>query len=421
MVMDLSAYSLFRLVGLITCLVSGAASLATFWFLGMGAENLAEIFPGKVLIAITGPLDADTLRQATEIWFAVSVVGVGCFAWMFRWITHPGRRPSRLLVAALVAQAILGLFVNRDFLVLTSIELPFLFSARVGAIWLAVQETLFCAASLSLAATMASATTIEKASQIVHLSQSGIMSLQTTSTLTGLAWHVFAFCAGFLAISEQRGRARLAGANAELQATQQLLAEGVRTAERLLIARDLHDTMGHHLMALSLHLEIAARSVAGHGQQAITVAREVSQRLTAELREAVGLMRKDQPIDLKGALETLCAGIPAPPVGLIYGDAVRISDVTQASLIFRSVQEGVSNAVRHAAAREIVVQVAADKQGTVVVVRDDGRGGAGLKPGNGLTGMRERATLASGRLDIVTSHGQGMALRLWLPSKGEHQ
>jgi hypothetical protein len=117
MVMDLSAYSLFRLVGLITCLVSGAASLATFWFLGMGAENLAEIFPGKVLIAITGPLDADTLRQATEIWFAVSVVGVGCFAWMFRWITHPGRRPSRLLVAALVAQAVLGLFVNRDFLV----------------------------------------------------------------------------------------------------------------------------------------------------------------------------------------------------------------------------------------------------------------------------------------------------------------
>lgn len=416
--MRLSAYSLFRLSGLVICLVSGASILATFWFLGNGAENLAGIFPGNLLIAIAGPLDAGTLRQAIDIWLAIAAVSVGCFAWMFLWITRPGQRSSRLVIAALLAQAVLGLFVNRDFLILTSIELPFLFSARLGAIWLAIQETLFCAVSLSLAANTASATTIEKASQIVHLSWFSVMSLQAFATLTAVAWHAFAFCAGFLATSEQRGRARLASANAELRATQHLLAEGVRTAERLRIARDLHDTMGHHLMALSLHLEIAARSVAGHGQQAITVAKEVSQRLTEELREAVGMMRKEQPIDLKGALETLCAGIPAPPVRLIYGEAVCISDVTQASLIFRSVQEAVSNAIRHAAAREIIVQVGADKQGTVMIVRDDGSGGAGLKPGNGLTGMRERVTMEGGRLDIVTSHGQGMALRIWLPAEG---
>jgi signal transduction histidine kinase len=416
--MGLSAYSLLRLSGLVICLVSGAAIVVTSWFVGNGAENLAEVFPGNVLTAIVGPLDAGTLRRVVDIWFVISAVSVGCFAWMFRWITRPGQRSSRLVAAALLAQAAVGLFISRDFLVLTSIELPFLFSARIGAIWLAIQETLFCAVSLSVAANMASAMTIERASQIVHLSWFNVISAQTLSILTAVAWHAFAFCAGLLATSEQRGRTRLATANAELQATQQLLAEGVRTAERLLIARDLHDTMGHHLMALSLHLEIAARSAAGQGQQAIAVAREVSQRLTEELREAVGMMRKDQPIDLKGALETLCAGIPAPPVRLIYGEAVRISDAAQASLIFRSVQEGVSNAVRHAAAREIVVQVGTDKQGTVVIVRDDGDGGAGLKPGNGLTGMRERVTLEGGRLDIVTSHGQGMALRLWVPSKG---
>jgi two-component system, NarL family, sensor histidine kinase DesK len=416
--MELSAYSLFRLSGLVICLVSGASILAAFWFLQNGAENLAELFPGKVLIAIAGPLEADTLRRAIDIWFAITAVSVGCFAWMFHWITRPGKRSSRLVVAALVAQAVLGLFVNNDFLVLTSIELPFLFSARLGTIWLAIQETLFCAVSLSIAANTASATTIEKASQIVHLSWFSVFSLHTLSTLTAVAWHVFAFCAGLLATSEQRGRYRLASANAELQATQQLLAEGVRTAERLRIARDLHDAMGHHLMALSLHLEIAARAVADHGQQAITVAREVSQRLTEEVREAVGMMRKDQPIDLKGALETLCAGIPAPPVRLIYDDRVCISDVAQASLIFRGVQEAVSNAVRHAGAHEIAVQVGPDKQGTVMIVRDDGDGGAGLKPGNGLTGMRERVSMEGGRLDVVTSHGQGMALRLWLPSKG---
>src|SRR5262249_46348989 len=153
---------------------------------------------------------------------------------------------------------------NRDFLVLTSIELPFLFSAQIGAIWLAIQEMLLCAVALTMAANTASATTIENASQIVHLSWFSVMSLQTFSILTAVAWHAFAFCAGFLATSEQRGRARLASANAELRATQHLLAEGVRKAERLRIARDLHDAMGHHLMALSLHLEVAARSVTGH-------------------------------------------------------------------------------------------------------------------------------------------------------------
>ncbi|CAB3771671.1 sensor histidine kinase [Paraburkholderia solisilvae] len=416
--MSLTVYSLFRMAGLVTCVVSGASTVATFWFLRNGAENLAEIFPGNMLIAIAGPLDANTLRDTIDVWFAVSAVSVGCFAWMFRWITRPGKRPSQRVAAALVVQAVLGLFINKDFLVLTSIELPFLFSARIGAIWLAIQETLYCVVSLSLAVHAASATTIANASEIVHLSWLGSMSIQTFSTLTAVAWHAFAFCAGLLAASEQRGRARLASAHAELQATQQLLAEGVRTAERLNIARDLHDTMGHHLMALSLHLEIAARSVAGQGEQAVAVARAVSRRLTEELREAVGMMRRVHPIELRSALETLCAGIPAPPVRLIYGDTVCIPDVTQACLIFRSVQEGVSNAVRHAAAREIVVQVDADRQGTVVIIQDDGRGGAGLKRGNGLTGMGERVALEGGRLDIVTSHGQGMALRLWLPSNG---
>ena len=413
--MSLSAYTFLRLAGVLTCLVSGTTSLATFWLLASGAENPAGILSGRLLVSLVGPLDGDTVRRAIDVWFAISALSVGCFAWMFLWITRPGRRSSRLVAAALMTQAVLGLFFSRDFLVLTSIELPFLFSARLGAMWLLVQEALFCAVSLAMVSKTTSVTTIEKASEIVHLSWSGVISLQILSVLSAVAWHILAFSAGILATSEQRGKARLLSANAELEATQQLLADSVRNAERLHIARNLHDAMGHHLMALSLHLEIAARAVSGHGREAIAVAREVSHRLTEELREAVGMMRKDRPINLKSALETLCAGIPAPPVQLLYDDAVRVSDAKRAALIFRSVQEGVSNAVRHAAAQNIVVQVGADKQGIVVIVQDDGSGGAGLKPGNGLTGMRERAILEGGRLDVVTSQGQGMALRLWVP------
>ncbi len=68
-------------------------------------------------------------------------------------------------------------------------------------------------------------------------------------------FQLFAFGAAHLVKSESNARAEVARVNAELRATQALLAETTRGAERLRISRELHDTMGHHLTALSLQLE----------------------------------------------------------------------------------------------------------------------------------------------------------------------
>jgi two-component system sensor histidine kinase UhpB len=80
------------------------------------------------------------------------------------------------------------------------------------------------------------------------------------------------------------------------------------------------------------------------------------------------------------------------------------------------VQEGLSNVARHAAARSVRVEVERRAGGTVVRVADDGDGfqdGAQV-PGLGLTGMRERAVLAGGRLDVASAPGSGTTVELRL-------
>ena len=104
---------------------------------------------------------------------------------------------------------------------------------------------------------------------------------------------------------------------------------------------------------------------------------------------------------------------------LSYGRDVCITDLGLANLLFRSVQEGLSNAVRHANAQNICVWVAKDGQDAVTVaIQDDGSGGLGLKRGNGLNGMHERVAERGGRLDIISNPGEGMSLRIWLPLSG---
>ena len=95
------------------------------------------------------------------------------------------------------------------------------------------------------------------------------------------------------ASSPRRPRSRhgLAAANAELEATRELLAQSVRLAERARIARDLHDLLGHHLTALSLNLEIASHKADGEARERIDTAQSVTKLLLGDVRGVVGALR----------------------------------------------------------------------------------------------------------------------------------
>jgi signal transduction histidine kinase len=117
-------------------------------------------------------------------------------------------------------------------------------------------------------------------------------------------------------------------------------------------------------------------------------------------------------------LRTLVAGVAAPQIHLVISEDLAINDPTRAHTVLRCVQEIITNAILHAAASNIWIELSLS--GTVIAIRahDDGRGAKELRPGHGLTGMRERLEQVGGRLEIETQAAKGFRLNAWMPLSG---
>src|SRR5712691_967798 len=171
------------------------------------------------------------------------------------------------------------------------------------------------------------------------------------AALNGLifgAFQLFALGAARLAVSESRAREELARVNAELAATQALLAESARIGERLRISRELHDSLGHAVTALSLQLEVASHLAEGKANEHVAEAREQAKKLMADLRAAVSALREGAALDLRPALAALAESVSRPCVHLTVPEDMGLQDAARAHALFRCVQEIVTNVVRHA-------------------------------------------------------------------------
>src|SRR5205807_1519190 len=123
--------------------------------------------------------------------------------------------------------------------------------------------------------------------------------------LVYFAFSLFSLFSMHVAHSEMEARKALAEANAELRMTTELLEISSRTSERLRIARDLHDLLGHHLTALSLNLEVASHLAAGEAKESVEKSQAITKELLADVRAVVSRLREDEPVDLATALNAL--------------------------------------------------------------------------------------------------------------------
>lgn len=240
-----------------------------------------------------------------------------------------------------------------------------------------------------------------------------LAAVQTLCTLGGL---IFGLGAGHLAMSERRAREEVARVNAELHATQGLLAQSVREGERVRISRDLHDSLGHHLTALSVNLEVAGHLAEGKVAEHVGQAHSLTKLLLADVREVVDALHEERAIDLGRALTTMIAGVPQPRIHLVVPPELRIADSALAHAVFRCVQEVVTNTVRHANASNLWIDIERGPGGLTVNARDDGRGAPKYTPGFGLTGMGERLGALGGNLVVVSHPGRGFEVRATFPT-----
>ena len=235
-----------------------------------------------------------------------------------------------------------------------------------------------------------------------------------------VALHGMAFGLGRMAAAEAEKRRWLQAMLAEKLSGEQLQAEQLRYGERLALARELHDVVGHHLTGLNLQLQLGsallARADAPGATLAVARAQAGAAHLLADVREAVSQQRGARRIDLSAALQALADGIASPRIELDIADAARDLSPRVAHALLRCVQEAVTNSVRHARAARVLVQIGvlpgADAAGDVQVsIDDDGDGSPALKAGNGLAGMAERMTELGGRMAVVR-HSPGFKIEL---------
>lgn len=202
------------------------------------------------------------------------------------------------------------------------------------------------------------------------------------------------------------------------------VAELSTIQERNRLAREIHDSLGHHLTAITVQLEKADayRSLDPVvADRAIDDARWSAGRALEEARDSVRELRTEAPFSLDRALGDLVrhAGDDGLRVSLeIAGDETAY-DVSSLVALYRAAQEGLTNVRRHARANRAEIRVRFGADAVRLTVLDDGRG---FSPeaetgGSGLRGLRERVGLLGGRLSVDTS-AAGTTLLVEMPGGG---
>ncbi|MEO8811479.1 MAG: histidine kinase [Caulobacteraceae bacterium] len=215
-----------------------------------------------------------------------------------------------------------------------------------------------------------------------------------------------------------------------MQARNDALEAQLRTLqdeERADLARDLHDEIGPHLFAAGIDAAMATRMIeAGETREALgslAAIRTGVSHMQRLVRDILGRLSPTEPADLglAGAVRELVAfwrgRLPAAAFETRLPPDDAAIPQAQASILYRVVQEGLSNAVRHGRPTRISVEVAmAEAGGIVARVADNGAPAKGATgAGRGLTGMRERVEAAGGRLDIEVGRVGGWTLTARLP------
>ena len=273
-------------------------------------------------------------------------------------------------------------------------------------------------------------------SQIYHSGIENLLNSLVSAVIYSLL-QMFALSMVLRATRERKLHEETAMLNRELLATRELLSQSTAQAERVRIARDLHDILGHHMTALILNLEVAKHSVQQSKQTKITQdsetdieseqdkARDKAQEkveqalalaklLLGDIRTAVSELREDDNIELLLSIEKLVSGIPGIRFDTNFTAAPKIRSVQLAETILRCVQESLTNIIRHSGASRCQIDMTESDGMCLLVVRDNGASNEQVVSGNGIKGMRERVLAQGGSLNWEQD-SEGFTLEIELP------
>lgn len=227
-------------------------------------------------------------------------------------------------------------------------------------------------------------------------------------------------------LTERQSLDQVAKANQQLRDYALRIESLAMEQERTRIAREIHDSLGHVLTALNLQLEGAMKLAKLRPEQSqvlLKEAKELGSSALKEVRQSVTTLRSNplQGKTLGEAIALLTQDFqratqihPHVEVQLHQPPSLEVS-----VSLYRIVQEGLTNIIKHAAATTVTIHLSSDPTQLLLNIADDGQGfdrAASQHSGFGLQGIRERVTVLNGQLQINSMVGQGCQITVRLPS-----
>ena len=204
--------------------------------------------------------------------------------------------------------------------------------------------------------------------------------------------------------------------------------EQAKLRERNLLARELHDAVGHHVSAIAIQAQAGRISVESNPEAALKTLGAIEQaasRALTEMRAMVGVLRDGTDADLSPQprvtdIERLARQVEGQPIidVNLSGDLDGLAPAVEVAL-YRIAQEAITNAARHARhATQVMVDVARKGEQVCLTVRDNGDATSLVKdsPGYGLVGMAERASLLGGTLHAGPDEASGWIVKAIFPA-----
>ncbi|MEO0948709.1 MAG: sensor histidine kinase [Cyanobacteria bacterium J06641_5] len=258
--------------------------------------------------------------------------------------------------------------------------------------------------------------------------------VQVQAPRTGAIWSALILVSGLVIIfsyllvdallKEHQGQKQLAITNARLRRYALRIEELATVQERNRIAREIHDSLGHSLMAISINLEAALRLLQSHPEKAESLLLEMKQlnaKILQEVRESVTALRSDplQGQSLAAAIADLMAEFQRS-TGIQIASTIQLEQPPPRDLslaTYRIVQESLTNICKYAAATAVRIAIVRSSEHLLIAIEDNGKGFelSQNMTGFGLQGMQERALALDGKLEIVTAPGQGCCIEVILP------
>ena len=363
------------------------------WRAGSRTRARAGVLLG--LLFLIGPL-VDLTRQSLGAWHtAFLLFGLAVFVALYisllpptAWLARLGPKGTLLVLASLPAIAI----------VLLAAGAPSSFGALF--VYFVAAAGLRLPARTAIVVTLVTALAVAVAGSIHGDSGSAVAATVLTIVSIGVLMAAFG---------------RIARANRELHATREELARLAVSDERLRIARDLHDLLGHSLSVIALKSELARKVLEQDPQRAaaeLDDIQSVSRTALTEVRDAVQGYRR---LALAEALETAEAALTAAGIDCDLTDADVALPADVDAVLAWAVREGTTNVIRHSGALHCAIRVVTDAERAAVEIEDDGDARPSTDRGSGLSGLRERARRLRGELEAGAAPDGGFRLRLTVP------